>query len=141
MTTALLVAAISVQLSPLWQKIWYAAFHSFTADKADATSGFHFYFQGTMLKYSLFTERLTMVMVSSLLLAFTGFVGKLAAIETLAVSLVFSVGWNFNFMASARLAESIGQTPIFDDFGTNYIYLFGSSFGMVLSLILGRTKL
>jgi len=40
MITTLLVASIVIQLSPLWQKIWYSVFNSFTDNTGTATSGF-----------------------------------------------------------------------------------------------------
>jgi len=36
-------------------------------------------------------------------------------------------------------AMSLGE--FFDDYGTNYIYVFGSCFGLIVSLALSRKKL
>lgn len=45
MVTTLLVVAVSVQLSPIWQKIWYIAFNNPGSKFSTTATGFSAYYQ------------------------------------------------------------------------------------------------
>lgn len=62
LVTTLIVVGVSVQITPLLLSFWYKVFNGFN---------------GTNVEISLSTERITMVLCTSLLTALTSLVGRL----------------------------------------------------------------
>ncbi len=52
------------------------------------------------------------------------------------------MGWTFAFEATRyiQLTKSPSSLQIYDDYGTNYIYVFATFFAMITSLILNRNR-
>lgn len=120
--TTLIVVAISVQSTPLLLRFWSNVFNGF----------------GQNAELSLTTERVTMVLCTSLLTALTSLVGRLGKIETLIVVLFYNIGWTLSYIVTQYL--QVQKTPLtpalYDDYGTNYVYVFAGFFAIVTSIIL-----
>jgi hypothetical protein len=104
MATTLLIVSINVQLGPLIHKFWYNVFMIGFQSKASNSSsiaGLGYYFQRSQnILLSVYMEKIVMIMSVSLLTACTGFIGRLGALQTLFVTLIFNRGWPLAFMAS-----------------------------------------
>ncbi|XP_031472927.1 uncharacterized protein LOC116245608 [Nymphaea colorata] len=120
--TTLIVVAISVQSAPLLLQFWNNVFNGF----------------GPNAELSLNTERITMVLCTSLLTALTSLVGRLGKIETLIVVLIYNIGWTLSYKVTQYLQlKNAPSVPVlYDDYGTNYVYVFAGFFALVTSIIL-----
>lgn len=117
------MVAISVQLSPLLFSFWYKVF-----------SGF----DGSNTQISLPIERETMILCTSLLASMTTLVGKLGKIETLLITFLYNVGWALSVKVTQYLQnrDNPDAPYLYDDYGTNYVYVFAGFFALVTSLLL-----
>jgi hypothetical protein len=120
--TTLIVIAISVQSAPMLLRFWSNVFNGF----------------GPNTELSLVTERTTMVLCTSLLTALTALVGRLGKIETLVVVFVYNVGWTLSFQVTQYIQAQKGPSSpqLYDDYGTNYVYVFAGFFAIITSIIL-----
>lgn len=123
LVTTLIVVGVSVQITPLLLSFWYKVFNGFN---------------GTNVEISLSTERITMVLCTSLLAALTSLVGRLGKTETFIVILLFNVGWTLSYIVTQYVQEqhSPNNPLLYDDYGTNYVYVFAGFFALVTSVIL-----
>lgn len=122
LTTTLLVVAISVQLSPLLLSFWEQVFAGF----------------GKNAVLSLQTERETMALCTSLLAALCCLVGRLGAMETFWVTAIYNIGWTLSYKVTQYLQTNNGpsKSTLYDDNGTNYVYVFAGFFALIASLLL-----
>jgi hypothetical protein len=73
----------------------------------------------------------------SCLVAFLGFIGRIGLLETLLTTLSFNIGWNLSYYLNFNLQYARSENKIlFDDFGTDNIYLFGSFFALFMMIML-----
>lgn len=81
-----------------------------------------------------------MVLLCGLLLGFTTFIGKIGLLEIFGCSIVFNIGWTLTFILALSLDKQkvTPLTKVFDDYGTNYIYLFAACFSIVPALALSK---
>lgn len=122
LTTTLIVVAVSVQSAPLLLQFWYNVFNGF----------------GRNAQLSLGTERITMVLCTSLLTALTALVGRLGKVETLLSVFFYNIGWTLSFIVTQyiEVQKSPNNPRLYDDYGTNYVYVFAGFFALVTSAIL-----
>ena len=83
-----------------------------------------------------------MALCSSLLVSFAAFSGRLGNLEILFVTLLYNMGWTFSFILSQYLHAQKGPSPsgLYDDYGTNFIYVFAGFFALIFSLVINREK-
>lgn len=81
-----------------------------------------------------------MVLLCGLLLAFTSFIGKIGLLEIFGCSIVFNIGWTLTFILALSIDKNHVQpmTKAFDDYGTNYIYLFAACFSIFPAFTLSK---
>lgn len=81
-----------------------------------------------------------MVLLCGLLLGLTSFIGKIGLLEIFGCSIVFNIGWTLTFIIALSIDKSNVQpmTKVFDDYGTNYIYLFAACFSIVPAFALSN---
>jgi hypothetical protein len=81
-----------------------------------------------------------MVLLCGLLLGFTSFIGKIGLLEIFGCSVVFNIGWTLTFIISIAIDKKnvLPLNKVFDDYGTNYIYLFAACFSIVLAFALSK---
>lgn len=122
LTTTLIVIAVSVQLTPMLLRFWDNAFSGFSGS----------------LQLTLAVERTTMVQCSSLLLSLTALVGRMGQVETILVVFSYNVGWTLSFIVTQYVQSHKGPSSpaLYDDYGTNYVYVFAGVFALITSLIL-----
>lgn len=122
LTTTLMVVAVSVQAAPMLLQFWYNVFNGF----------------GPNAPLSLESERVTMVLCSSLLVALSALVGRLGKVETLLAVFLYNIGWTLSYQVTQYIqtTRSPSTPQLYDDYGTNYVYVFAGFFALVSSLIL-----
>ncbi len=81
LTTTLIVVAVSVQAAPMLLQFWSNVFNSFGPDAP----------------LSLESERITMVLCSSLLVSLSALVGRLGKVETLLAVFLYNIGWTLSY--------------------------------------------
>ena len=121
LTTTLIVLSLSVQGTPLLLQFWNNVFAGF----------------GSEVHLSLDVERQTMALVSSLLLSFAAFSGRLMNLEILLVTIFYNIGWTLSFKVTQYLHVNKGPAGSvnFDDYGTNYVYVFAGVFALFFSIL------
>lgn len=86
---------------------------------------------------NVLTYRIALMATISCLVAFLGFIGRIGLFETFLTTISFTVGWNLNYYENINLQINRAPTKVlFDDFGTDNIYLFGSSFALFMMIML-----
>ena len=121
--TALLSVTLSVQLTPLLLAFWNDVFYGFGGNKAEIT---------------VENVKISLILVCSLMIAFSILAGRLGPFETLVIALGFILGWTFSFeLARFLLYEKGPKSPlVYDDYGTGYIFIFGSYFALTTSVMM-----
>ena len=80
-----------------------------------------------------------MILCCSLLIAFTSLVGRLGKPDTFLAIILYNVGWTFNLKTCFYMQQSkspIADQSLFDDYGSNYIYVFAGAFSLICSLLI-----
>lgn len=86
---------------------------------------------------NVLTYRIALMATISCLVAFIGFIGRIGLLETFITTISFTVGWNLDYYLNVNLQMARSPNKIlFDDFGTDNIYLFGSSFALFMMIML-----
>ena len=143
LTISMLAASLNVMLGFLLQKFWFSTFIlGFGNDNpVVAGTGFQNLFLSRLsdldVAPSETTLRLVLFATISLLVAFTGFIGRVNIIQVLIITLLFCVSWNLSFFLNFFLNfTSSVQPTLFDDMGTTNVYLFGGAFGLMVAAML-----
>jgi ammonium transporter Rh len=70
-----------------------------------------------------------------------GLLGKLTPPQIVLNSVLFNFAWNLNHFLCARLQQISPDRRLFDDYQISSVYLFASSFGIVVSLLIKKPML
>jgi hypothetical protein len=89
LTTTLMTVAVSVQAAPMLLQFWYNVFNGF----------------GPNAPLSLESERVTMVLCSSLLVALSALVGRLGKVETLLAVFLYNIGWTLSYRVTQYIQK------------------------------------
>ena len=155
--TAIIVAALNIQFSPLMQQFWFSVFISgFTNEPTTAQVGENLrvwwaHYIGEHISPSYLMQQTSMLSSISLLVAFTAFIGRVNLAQIIKITLFFTFFWNMTYFCLIRVytiiadfndsVDSVEFSPrFFDYFGASYVYLFGAFFGLVYSLMLVKQK-
>lgn len=145
MATAIIVVAVSVQLSPLLQKFWFNVFLTgFGNVNPTSTVGanvaqYYRRFANNNVEVGSYMNRVTFLTCISLMTVMTALNGRVSVSQIVKTVSLFQIGWNLNYFLLIYLAV-IGQdhsvpnsTPFFfDAFGSTYVYLFAAFYGLIL---------
>jgi len=158
MATALLVISVNIQLGLLLQKFWFIVFTNSFGNNNDIASDFRvnnnpvvstvnsvaeFFDQHQFIDVqpNVTTFRIALMGTISCCVAFLGFIGKIGLLESFLTAVSFAVGWNLSYYLNFNIqyARSTNRV-LFDDFGTDNVYLFGSFFALFFMIILSWKK-
>ena len=140
---AILTLAINAQLGPLLQKFWYNVFiGTFSPVPASTSSDiFNLIHDNTKIELSTFSERNSIDMTISFLIAALGFVGRAGLFESFFALVIYNIMWPIPFYVNIRFfSRNLTGQIAFDDFGLTYIYTFAAIFGLVYSIFLNFRK-
>lgn len=151
--TAIIVLAISIQLSPLLQKFWFSVFISgFGSVNMTATSTsvatFWQYYTNSNIDVSALLMRTTLLSCISIMVVMTSVVGRVSLNQIIKFTALFQIFWTLNyflliwFLVVKQDHNSTLLNPyFFDMFGTTFVYVFGVFFGLPFSCMIRRQKL
>lgn len=79
-----------------------------------------------------------MILSTSLLAASTSFIGKVDAVDTFLITIIYNIGWPLSFMSSTYIFKTYGPSTfnVFDGYGTNYVYVYAGFFGLMVAIFL-----
>lgn len=85
--------------------------------------------------------KVTMANCISQLVVYLAIFGKLTIPQIVINTLFYNILWNLNYFLCALLQINSPDTRIFDDYQISHVYLFASSYSLVLSLILKKPSI
>jgi hypothetical protein len=140
---AILALALNAQLGPLLQKFWYNVFIGTFSPVPPSTStdAFTFVHENTNIELSTVSERNSVDMTISFLIASLGFIGRAGLFESFFALVIYNIMWPIPFYVNIRFfTNDIKGALAFDDFGLTYIYTFAAVFGITYSIFLNFRK-
>lgn len=141
---ALVVCAVNVQIGPLMQQFWYNVFIAGFNKGFIPSSNTTFYLTLDTATVDVKNITLGFVRIStfasiSLLVALSGVIGRIGAVNTLITSILFNVGFNLNYYLNYLIYYSGGTNSktyyIMDDFQGSRVFMFGAGFGLALLIV------
>ena len=72
----------------------------------------------------------------SFLIAVSGIIGRITIAGVFQLQVIFNLLWYFNININIYLVDLMGikELTYFDDYGTNFVYLFGAGYGLLISM-------
>lgn len=144
-TVSLLAVSVNIILGLMMQKFWYNTFtNGFGSDLATLTTNisnteylFRVHNEKTIIRVNFMTIQIALMSTISLMVSFTGFIGKIGLFETFMTTLFFNIGWNLTYYVNFYIDLSRSPNVLFfDDYGLYSVYTYGAFFGLVMMLLL-----
>lgn len=139
---ALVVCAVNVQMGPLVQQFWYNVFIAGFNKGFTSTTAFTLTLDTATVDVKNITlgfVRISTFTSISLLVALSGVIGRIGAVNTLIASIIFNVGFNLNYYLNYLIYYSAGTSSktfyIMDDFRGSRVFMFGAGFGLALLIV------
>lgn len=83
------------------------------------------------------TIQIALMSTISLMVAFTGFIGKIGLFESFITTIMFNIGWNLTYYVNFHITLTTSPNILFfDDFGIYSVYIYGAFFGLIMVLFL-----
>ena len=152
-STAILLIAVSVQLSPLLQKLWIGVILT-SFGSANTTIGSTpaslFWDSVTNTKVDIGANliRITLLSVISAMVVMTGSVGRVGTLQIIKFASFFHIFWGINFYLLIYMNviyqdhnDAAYYPYFFDMFGTTYVYLFAVFFGIPFNCLMKKQAL
>ena len=135
--------SLNMILVPVLGKFWFATFLGKFNDNTTTVASsvlpadrvqFYNYNETVAIQFSFWAARLSLASTISLLVLFTGTMGRINFFAMTICSIIFSLGWTFCYYLNNRIVDGIDFTPekltVFDEYGTNQVFIFGSMFAL-----------
>lgn len=151
--STLIVLAVSIQLSPLIQKLFISIFLTgFGSVNLNITgssiSRFWNFVTSNNIDVSYILMRITLLSVISILTVMTAVVGRVGTVQIIKFCSLFIIFWSCNFYLLVWFNvikedhNTLTFSPyFFDMFGTTYVYLFAVFFGLPFSCMIRAQSL
>lgn len=152
-TTAIVILAISIQLSPLMQKFWFSVIITGFGSRTITVKGtpeatFWSFYANNNIESSPLLLRTTLLSCISIMVCMSAVVGRVNLSQIVKFVAFFQIFWACNYFLliwflvihqDHNLAE---YSPyFFDMFGNTYVYLFAAAFGLPFSALLRKQRL
>lgn len=146
-STSITVVAVSTICGPLFQKLgWLATieprieYNRFTVPSRIQDIYEHYFPQ--TISVSMASTKLSLISAISVLTAMTAVIGRLGFPQALRMAMIFQIAWSFNYflcfyicLKNPSAFDDNSLYPlIFDRYGSTFIYIFASGFGLITSL-------
>ena len=151
MASTIIVVAISLQLSPILQTLWFQTFNTSFKETpnpdgvgAQVRTFWTYYYEGIM-DASIYKMRTSFLSCVSILTFLTAVIGRISLANLIQITSIFQITWTLNYNLLIYMATSYRDfnpgnphSPlVFDTFGTTFIYLFAGFFGLSYACLLG----
>ena len=153
MGSAVIVVAVSIQLTPILQKFWFFIFNtSFTNEPTaeqvgDNISYFWEYYSDLYFTGSRMALRTSLLSSVSFLTFMTSVIGRLSVTELFSSLLIFQYLWNMTYSLLIYLclfkdfnADEYHSPYYFDAYGGTFIYVFAAFFGLSYSCFIKNIR-
>jgi hypothetical protein len=144
--TSFFIVAFTTLFSPLLQQFWYFTFTGGFEEvdqQAPVVGGdrdYLFYQSGSEVWLSVYVLRISALNAISQLVVFYSVFQKFNAGQVFLFSGFFQIGWTLNYALNVELMSSQPDSlqRFMDDYAISQVFLFGSVFGTVMSIIAKR---
>ena len=92
-------------------------------------------FEGQQIQIDFYNLKLVLASCISQLVVTLSVFGKLNIVQLIINSMLFNFMWTLNFFVCVLLQENGPDARIFDDYQISMVYLFGASYGIMVSMI------
>jgi hypothetical protein len=139
---SLFIVSLTIIVSPFMQKFWFNVFitnfQGATPILTDPERFIKISMGGSTINIDFYNLKIALANAISQLVIMLGNFGKITLPQITISSIIFSFAWNFNhFLCVFVQLKSIEQR-IFDDYQISSVYLFASTFGITVSLLIKK---
>ena len=130
--------ATSIIASPIFSKFWFNVFitdFNGTTVNDGGPNRFHqSSFSGSDIEVDLYNLKVALANAISQLVVYLYIYGRVNILQVIIHSFVFNFLWNFNYFLCLDLQNEGPDERVLDDYMINFVYLFGTAYGLVLGL-------
>lgn len=141
MAISIFVVSLNYLIGPLLQQLWFIAFLSWLTGDVTviAPNAEQYWLTGSQsaVSPSELSFKLANLCSVSFLIALTGKIGRVTLQGVFMSNIIFSLLWYLNITINILLSQERNPESLvyFDDFGTNFVYLYGAIFGLFLCIM------
>jgi hypothetical protein len=138
--TSIFTVSFTLLFSPIFEKFWFNVFITNFQGKApnptDPTRFMQYSLGGQNIYLDYYNLRIALANSISQLVVVLGLFGRLNPAQIILNSLSFNFLWNLNHFLCAFLVTYSPDSRFFDDYQISNVYLFGATYGIVVSFII-----